>query len=262
MPVYTVVSQIAIPAQIDVCWRHLTEPTLIARWFADVRGSIQPGVKCEFHFGDGDFFAAQTREIEPPVRFRFTWRFMDAGGISEIEYVLLDSEEGTDVSVIDRGSYGREGAFELREGWNDFMARLKKTITTGENARYRWSETIGAGAIVVAAPAEAIERLGNIGFWTKHFPETTVVAEKTEQLLTLTFLSPAWGNQSTIAQVRATDRGQFTGISVSHAGWGGLPAAIRFQERKGAAGHWAAALREIESLLGHVSDNRYVAASQ
>lgn len=261
MSFHTVVVQVAIPAAVDTCFRHLTDPALIGRWFADVDGAIQPGAQCEYHFGDGDFFRAQTVAIEPPLRLRSTWRFMGVGGASDIEYVLLENEAGTELSVIDRGPYTQGGAQELREGWRDFLSRLAKTIETGKNARYRWSEVIGAGTLVSATPAAARERLSDAALWERAFPETSAAIAQRGNRLVVEFKNPAWDGHSTRASLSISARAQATGISVSHEGWLELPASIQFQERKRFAGYWAALLRQIESSLGHVDRNQYLATA-
>jgi len=259
MPFYTVVSQAKVPAAIETCWQHLTDPVLIGRWFADVEGTVQPGSECEYQFGDGDFFRAQTLELQAPLRLHMTWRFMGVGAVSDIEYVLLPHASGTDVSVIDRGPYSRGGALELREGWADFLSRLVTTIETGKNARYRWSEVIGAGTLVRATAAETYKRLSDPSLWEGAFPQTSAVVEASPNKVVVTLINAAWEGKSTRARLCISERGQATGISVSHEGWLELPASIQFEERKRFAGYWAALLLQIESLLGHAGRNEYSA---
>jgi hypothetical protein len=182
---------------------------------------------------------------------------MGVGAVSDIEYVLLPHDAGTDVSVIDRGPYSRGSALELREGWADFLSRLVTTIETGKNARYRWSEAIGAGTLVSASVAETQKRLSDRALWEGAFPQTSAAVETSSNKVVVTLTNAAWEGRSTRASLCISERGQATAISVSHEGWLELPASIQFEERKRFAGYWAGLLQQIESSLGEAGRNEY-----
>ena len=247
----SVVRQIAVAAPIDVCWRYLTEPDLIAKWFADVIGDFRVNCCHEFHFGDGDFFACGTSAMEAPTHLAMWWRFMNAGWTSEIDFQLAETPAVTDVTVTDCGNYSTRAAQELSEGWDDFLGRLDRAVRTGENSRYRWSEVIGTGA-AVAAPPEAVRQ-----FFAPPdlFPDSLVHVEEREGNLALEFENDAWSGHRTQASVRITTGDRGTSISVSHGGWLELPEEIRISERKRIAGQWATVVGRLESTLGYAEQH-------
>src|SRR6266404_3454528 len=134
----TVIRQVKIAATADDCWQNLTRPELLAKWFADIDSDLLlPGSDFEFHFGDGDFFSGSVDVMESPLLFQLHWQFMATGVTSKIAFHLFPLKQETEVTVIDQGDYSYQGALELHEGWDDFLERFKRAITTGVNARYR-----------------------------------------------------------------------------------------------------------------------------
>jgi uncharacterized protein YndB with AHSA1/START domain len=248
MATYTVVRQLCVSASIDTCWGYLTNNALVSKWFADVSGEISPGASYEFHFGDGDFFRGATDLMEPPTHLGIWWRFMGVGATSRIDFHLLDHPGGTDIAVVDRGSYSRHSALELREGWDDFFSRLKRSIETGANTRYRWSEVIGTGAVLKIPPSEIESILSRTEWWNRGFPASRIQFEP-ESGGGLVFADDAWKGRVTRARVVVSASPDGSAVSVSHAGWADLPESLRYEERKRYAELWAAALASLESNL-------------
>lgn len=257
---YTIVRQISVCTTVDECWRYLTDPHLIGEWFADTLGSFGQNDGFEFHFGDGDFFRGVVGSADAPVSLRFRWHFMGAGLASDIEYALLPLPDGkTLVSVIDRGEHTAAGAAEMCEGWDDFLSRLERRIRTGENSRYRWTETIGCAAAMRVTPDHAREFLRNPGVWSV-FPQTDVTVDETDGALNVTMTNPAWDGRTTDVSLRFRPNRAGACVSVVHRGFDRLNEALQFDERKRYAGYWAAFLAELESPEVVLRENE-VAAS-
>jgi len=244
---YTIVRQINVPAPVEQCWRYLTEPDLVGDWFAGVVGSIADNSGFEFHFGDGDFFRGAVESADAPLNLRFWWRFMGAGSRSDIEYALLPlADQSTLVTVIDRGEHSAAGALEMCEGWDDFLMRLERRVRTGVNSRYRWTESIGCGAILPAPADEARVLLSRPETWDA-FPQTLVSIEDTDKQLVVTMGDAAWHGQTTAASLSFCQSGAGTRVSVAHRGFDRLSQPIQFDERKRYAGYWAAFLAGLEA---------------
>ncbi len=245
-----IVRQVTVAATVDECWRALTQKELVALWFADVKGSLLPGGHFEFHFGDGDFFTGSVDILESPLRFQFHWQFMGTGGVSEIAFHLFPLKEETEISVIDLGDYSEQGALELREGWDDFLSRFKRSVTLGVNARYRWSESIGTGTVLPLTPAEAAKLLSGRDLWNASFKGSPVKVTATGCKLKAVFRNDLWNGRQTTAHItiRATENG--AAVSVVHKGWNKLAEAIQFTERKRYAGYWADFFRAIHRRFG------------
>jgi uncharacterized protein YndB with AHSA1/START domain len=242
---------------VDSCWRYLTDLQLVSEWFADASGSLASGGAFEFHFGDGDFFRGMVESAVAPISLRLCWKFMDVGLTSQIEYALLPLRDGkTLVSVIDRGEYSDAGAAEMAEGWDDFMARLERRVRTGQNSRYRCSETIGCAAIMLATPEQAKAYLRNPEVWCD-FEETRITRSETESALVVMMTNPLWNGQTTAASLRFRQCEAGTCLSVTHEGFDRLSEPIRFNERKRYAGFWASFLAGLEARSETASRQRY-----
>jgi uncharacterized protein YndB with AHSA1/START domain len=242
---YTVIRQKRIESDIERCWRALTDPVELSSWFAGT-DRFSPGQLTRFEFGDGDYFSANAVEWDIPVSIRFNWRFMDLGATSQIRYSLLPFGTSTEVSVEDRGLYSARGALELCEGWEDFLARLDRFVTTGQNSRYRWSETIGLGAILKNTPPP---ELYSPNWWRGEFPSSDVNVENGEgsPSINLVFHDPNWDGVATQARIQFVDRSDGTGISVTHKGWEKLPEHIQLAERRKFAEVWRGVFGHLES---------------
>jgi uncharacterized protein YndB with AHSA1/START domain len=252
---YAIVRQITVAAGVETCWRHVTEPALVGEWFADVQGRLAAGEPYVCDFGDGDYFAGIVQRREPPVFFQLTWQFMGVGTESLIGVHLLPTGPAeTEVSVVDTGEYSTGGAGELRDGWEDFLARLKRRVETGTPSRYRWSESIGTGAIFARGVTEIAPMLLDASVWSCAFPAAQVTLDPSGGVLTLA--DPAWDGGSTRATLRVLPRRIGSGLSVSHDGWASLPLPpdAQLAERRRYAGLWATALARLEADLGRAQE--------
>jgi uncharacterized protein YndB with AHSA1/START domain len=244
---YTIVRQITVPAPIEDCWRALNDADRISLWFADVTGVVSPGCTFEFHFGDGDFFRGGVHEADPPVGLRFWWKFMGLGSRSEIEYALLPlADNKTLVSVVDHGEHSTAGAQEIGEGWDDFLARLERSIRTGDNCRYRWTESISCTAVVPWTVQDVRVRLIRPAEWSG-FPDASVSIEEAGTELAVTMSTPAWSGLTTTATLSFREVVEGAQLSVVHRGFDRLHEDVQLRERKRYAGYWAALLAQLET---------------
>lgn len=245
----TVVRQAAIPAPASRTWRCLTEPPLLAGWFADA-SRFEPGAPFRLSFGDGDFFEGDVREWREPARLVIGWRFMGLGPPYEITYTLDPlSESETNLTVRDRGALTSEEAEGLCEGWDDFLSRLGRFARTGRPARYEWSQTFGLTVILgESAGAGLPPELSEPGWWAGGFAGSEVeAAGRTGRSLLVRFGEPAWGGARTEARLRAHPSDLGTCLSLTHDGWTGLPEGSQIPARRRYAGLWREALGGLES---------------
>lgn len=247
---HTVIRQITIAATAEACWPFVSEPRLVAEWFADVRGSLAPGEPYRFDFGDGDYFDGVVLRRDPPLVLELTWRFMGVGTESLIELHLLPRGDRTEVGVVDRGEYSEAGAGELADGWEDFLSRLAECVQTGSRTRYRWSETIGTGAIVALGAGDLRRAIADEAIWRRAFPQASVRLQADGETTEVFVREPGWGALETRARLRAGERSAGSCLSVVHEGWAALPEGVRYDARARYAACWAAALSELEARFG------------
>lgn len=239
-----------VSAPVSTVWRYLTEPDLIAQWFADCT-ALGPSAHFRFEFGDGDFFAGDVRVWVPPRHLGLTWRFMDVGPRYDIDYELQERPASTAVSVRDRGALTPEEASSLWDGWTDFLERLRVRVETCQPARYLWSPTISAGAFVQAGPADVLAALHRRDWWRAAFPDVPSSPRATAHgPVTTIFQDVAWGDSTTTASVSAERLGAGTYVAVVHVGWEHLDPARQQEHRRRYAVLWARALRGLEAQFG------------
>jgi len=229
----------------EEAWRYLTLGALLSSWFADSE-DLRPGGPFQFAFGDGDYFSGNVTEWQPSVSLGLEWRFLGVGPSFDIRFSLLPVGEQTELTVQDRGAASVEEAAGLREGWEDFLMRCEKLVRTGENSRYRWTETFGGTAFVRDATA-LWPRLADPSFWRSSFPDAETVIGQGTQPLEVSFRDSNWGEARTEAELRiAACRGRCC-LHLAHRGWGTLPFDSQVGERRRYAARWAALLQQIET---------------
>ena len=145
----------------DVVWEALTDPGRVALWFGDLSSGLVPGGRARLDFGDGDFFdLRRSRAVEPPHRLAYGWRFQGIGPHDAIAWHVAPLDRGCVVTVTDdHPGRSRTEVEELREGWLDFVDRLRHHLRTGQTARYDWRRSVDASFETLLAPAEVWDRL-------------------------------------------------------------------------------------------------------
>jgi uncharacterized protein YndB with AHSA1/START domain len=238
-----VVQRLRAPA--DVVFAAITEGRQLSQWFAQ-SGDLRLGESVRLDFGDGDFFSARVVALAPPRRLELEWRFMNLGPTFRIG-VEVESRDGeSELVVIDQGAASDAEARSLEEGWADFLARLMRWLRTGENTRYRWSDTISLAAFA-AQPVEAvIDLIGGERWWRRWFPSAHVINLGVDgSAMSVELKEPPWLD-GTRARVTVTNDGRHTRVDAVHSGWVQMPEAIQVAERRRYAEAWCAALTELE----------------
>lgn len=142
---YEIERDILIEAPVEMVWHTVTEPTQMARWFADeVDLEIEPGARGYLGFGEqGGPVAVEA--VEPPTRFSFRWNHPAGEEATPtnsllVEFTLSAEGEHTRLRVtesglgsidrpdIDKAAY----ADEHTHGWGDFLGRLARLHADGE----------------------------------------------------------------------------------------------------------------------------------
>jgi uncharacterized protein YndB with AHSA1/START domain len=243
--VYTVIAQREIPAPVARVWGFLTEPDLVARWFADA-DRLALGEAIRFAFGDGDYHDARVVEWEPGIALGLAWSFLGLGPRYEVRYTLLRRREGTELSVTDRGALTVAEAECLRVGWSEFLLRLDKAVRLGVSARFRWRKMITLTARVERDRPGVAAALADPGWYASGFPGVRAralpgAAGEVSAALT----RDGWQGAETrlraaFERVRGSDY-----LYVTHEGWGALPAACAAAERQRFVPLWQQALARL-----------------
>ncbi len=134
-----------LPAPRPLVFKACTEPDELAKWWGP-RGFTAPSVEIDLRAGggyriamqhpDGDLFylSGEFREVDPPVRLVYTFRWEEPDPDDRETVVTLsfgDLGELTDLVVAQR-AFATEGRRELHEqGWTDCLDRLE-TLMSGE----------------------------------------------------------------------------------------------------------------------------------
>lgn len=246
------VQQVVVPGDVGSCWRYISDPRLVSEWFADTE-QIRLKEPVQFAFGDGDYFVGTVLEFEEPTFIRLVWKFMGVGARSDISLFLCPLEDKTEVTVLDRGEYTPRAVKELREGWCDFLSRLERRITTGENSRYRWSPDIRIGAVVQCDKLSIVRTLRDISWWRDAFPHSDAVLLMPgggDESVRAIFQEAEWSGRQTEATVEIEARRDGLGVSVMHTGWADPPLDIQLEARRRWAALWQQALVKLEHRFG------------
>ena len=239
---YTVIAQRDIAAPLGTVWAHLTQPPLLAKWFADT-SHFAPGEPFRFDFGDGDYHTGRVVEWEPEIVLGFVWSFVGLGNESEVRFSMLRRREGTELSIQDRGALTVKEAECLRVGWSEFLMRLEKTIVQGVDTRFNWRKMITFTGCVNGRKPELMAVLADPAWYRDAFSgmRAEIRAASAEQVAA-TLAHDAWGDAATDLEMNVEHvRGQDY-LFVIHQGWGALPEGIAAGERFAFVEKWRSAL--------------------
>lgn len=248
MNALAVVHQEVIESSIENCWRCVTTPAMVSEWFADT-DLIQQGRRAVFDFGDGDFFAGPIVSLEEPTCLRLYWRFWDLGPSYNITFILSPCGNSTQVSVIDFGSGTPKEVESLREGWEDFLTRLKMRAETGEACRYRWTEYVATSCFAEDTP-DLRDRLVDPAWWQAWFPAAVIAVRREGDVYVVDFAEPGWNDILTSARVRFDTHLGRSCLKVVHSGWTNFPFDMQVPNRRQYAGLWRNMLASVESEYG------------
>jgi uncharacterized protein YndB with AHSA1/START domain len=131
-----------LPAPREVVYRALTDPAELAKWWGP-KGFTSPSVDFDPQVGgsyriamqppDGDLFhlSGEFREVDPPARLSYTFRWdpPDPGDRETLATLVLeDRGEETEV-LFTQGEFATEERRALHEGgWTDGFERLEQLL--------------------------------------------------------------------------------------------------------------------------------------
>jgi uncharacterized protein YndB with AHSA1/START domain len=132
-----------LPAPRAVVFRACTDPGELAKWWGP-NGFTAPSVDFDPRVGgsyriamqppEGDLFhlSGEFREVDPPARLVYTFRWEDPDPDDQETMVtlsLLDLGESTELS-LSQGPFATEARLALhRGGWTDGLGRLEELVS-------------------------------------------------------------------------------------------------------------------------------------
>jgi len=132
-----------LPAPRSLVFKALTEPDELAKWWGP-SGFTSPSVKVDLRVGGsyriamqpsaGDLFylSGEFREVDPPARLAYTFRWEDPDPDDQETVVTLslrDLGESTEL-VLAQGPFATKPRRALHEdGWTDAFDRLQQLMS-------------------------------------------------------------------------------------------------------------------------------------
>lgn len=138
-----------LPAPRPSVFKACIEPAELARWWGP-HGFTTPEIDLDLRVGgryrfgmqppDGEVFhlSGEFREIEPPVRLVYTFRWEEPDPEDRetlVTMTLHDRGDSTEVALVHSG-FATEGRRSLHEdGWSDCFDRLQDVLSSRRSAR-------------------------------------------------------------------------------------------------------------------------------
>jgi uncharacterized protein YndB with AHSA1/START domain len=101
-----IVLAIETHAAPDRAWSFITEPELVALWFADASPVGMPGERYRIDFGDGSVIEGRITAVEPGHRFEHEWAWLDddAPGQTLVRWEVAPLPDGgARISLVHEG---------------------------------------------------------------------------------------------------------------------------------------------------------------
>ena len=140
-----------IPAPRPLVFNALTQPDTLAKWWGP-SGFTAPSVEINLHPGgsyriamqppDGDLFylSGEFREVDPPARIAYTFRWEEPDPDDQETVVTLslrDLDASTELVLV-QAPFATEPRRALHdEGWTDSLDRLQELMSAGARADLR-----------------------------------------------------------------------------------------------------------------------------
>ena len=136
----------------SLVFRALTDPGELAKWWGP-KGFTAPAVQVDLRVGgsyriamhppgSGLFYlAGEFREVEPPVRLVYTFRWEDPDPEDRETVVAVSLQDLADSTrlFVDQGVFATQRRLALHaQGWTEALDRLQALVSAG------WSARLGA----------------------------------------------------------------------------------------------------------------------
>ena len=130
-----IVLKVETPAPPERAWSFITEPELVALWFADASPIGQTGDLYRIDFGDGSVIEGRITAVEPGRRFEHEWAWLDddaAGRTLVRGEVAPLPDGGARISLVHEG-WDEAGANDAirddHEGyWSGYLDDLRDLL--------------------------------------------------------------------------------------------------------------------------------------
>jgi uncharacterized protein YndB with AHSA1/START domain len=138
-----------LPARRAAVYRALSDPGELAKWWGPV-GFTSPSIEFDPHVGrsyriamqppDGDLFhlSGEFREVDPPARLAYTFRWdpPDPDDRQTVVMLSLQDRGGPTEVLLVQGEFATEERLALHEeGWIDSLGRLEEVLSAFEVER-------------------------------------------------------------------------------------------------------------------------------
>jgi len=261
-------------APAEVAFDALVQSDKLGAWLGTPTTSLRPRGVTRIEFGDGDFFAVEGIELEPPTRLRYVWRFLGLGAKNLITWTVTPEGSRTVIRVTDEQPERDDLEVEmLCEGWRDFLDRLARYLATGESARYDWrrdldggvelSLGVGQAAASLFTP-EALDRWQpwRASSWISGARLVVSDGEQPAKLrlaevdcrsteLRFTIAAPEW-RQATRCELALSPRSDGSMLTFRHTGWDQIDPRDQVQrdQRKRFCRLWITSLLRARAYTG------------
>jgi uncharacterized protein YndB with AHSA1/START domain len=138
-----------LPAPPSLVYRALTDPPELAKWWGP-QGFTTPRLEIDLRVGgryrfamqppEGDLFYLQGefREVDPPRRLAYTfrWEDPDPDDVETIVTLSLRDLGGSTELTLDQGAFATEPRRALHEqGWTDAFEKLRRLMSSSRGVR-------------------------------------------------------------------------------------------------------------------------------
>jgi len=134
-PVAPIVLGIETRAGPDRAWAYITEPELVARWFAEASPVGQPGEPYRIDFGDGSVVEGRILVVERGRRFEHEWAWADdtSPGPTVVRWQVVPLEGGGARVELIHDGWDEAGADDaLRDDheayWSGYLDDLRDLL--------------------------------------------------------------------------------------------------------------------------------------
>jgi uncharacterized protein YndB with AHSA1/START domain len=116
-------------------WAAITDPAIVARWFADVSPLGQVGAPYRIEFGDGTEVLGRVLSLEPGRRFSHAWRWAqaDEGQATRVTWAVEPMSSGGSRIVLEHDGWADAGlGLSERDDhesyWDQYLDNLRELL--------------------------------------------------------------------------------------------------------------------------------------